>query len=45
MVTSNILSAVIVIGGAIGIVVILSAFFELRRRMRKKIAAESENQA
>lgn len=45
MVTSSILNVVIVIGGAIGLVVILSAFFELRRRMRKKIAAESESQA
>ena len=44
MVDRDVLTVVFVISGAIGLVVLLSAFFELRRRLRRKITAESENQ-
>jgi len=42
MATSNAMTVGFVIGGVIGLVVILSAFFELRRRLRKKTVAENE---
>ena len=45
MVSSNVLNVVIVIGGVIGMAGILAAFFELRRRLQKKIAAAGENQS
>ncbi len=44
MTTCKVSKVVIVIGGVIGMAVMLAAFFELRR-LRKKAAAASENQA